>query len=128
MDATHRIKVLIVDDDPIAADGLRSILLRHSEIEVTGTASDGLQAIDMAEESRPDLILMDAQMPGIDGAETTRRIKRRLPKSRILFLTVHPTHIRAALEAGADGYLMKDASRQELLDTIRELGRPGGTG
>jgi DNA-binding NarL/FixJ family response regulator len=119
----RKIKVLIVDDNAAIRNGLCSILRAHADIELVGRAENGLEAIDQAERLQPDVILMDAQMPGMDGVETTRRIKERLPDIKILFLTVHTGCIKAALAAGADSYLMKDSGRQELLQAIRKLGR-----
>ena len=87
-----------------------------------GEATDGLEAITEAMQMQPDVILMDAQMPRLSGAEATRRTKERLPTARVLFLTVHAAYIDDALAAGADAYLMKDAGRQELLRAIRRLG------
>jgi len=117
-----RIKVLIVDDSSAVRDGLQSILRAHPDIEVVGEAANGSEAIIKAEQLHPDVILMDAQMPEMDGVEATRRIKERLHELKILFLTVHTTHIEAGLAAGADGYLMKDCGREELLQTIRRVG------
>ena len=117
-----KIRVLIVDDSPTVINGLQRILRAHPDIEVVAEAADGLEAIAKAEELRPDVILMDAQMPGIDGVETTRWIKELQPNTRILIMAVHATHIDPALDAGADAYLIKDSSRQELVEAIRKLG------
>ena len=118
-----KIKLLIVDDSPEATDGLHRIFRTHEDIEVLGDANNALDAVIKAKRLQPTLILMDAQMPGIDGVEATRRIKECMPNIQILFLAIHPTHVEAALEAGADGFLMKDSSRQELLDEVRKLAR-----
>lgn len=118
-----KIRVLIVDDSSVVRDGLQSILGADPNIEVVGHAADGLEAIVQAEQLQPGVILMDAQMPEMDGVEATRRIKERSPNIKVLVLTVHTTYIQAALAAGADGYLMKDSGRQELLQAIRNLGR-----
>ena len=118
-----KISVLIVDDSDAVRDGLRSILRANPDIEVLGEAADGLAAIAMLEELQPDIILMDAQMPQMDGIEATRRIKAQWPNIKILFLTVHTEFIEAAVAAGADAYLLKDSGRKELLQAIRELGR-----
>ena len=115
------IKVLIVDDDAAVRDGLCSILSAHVDIEVVEQAVDGLDAIAKANELHPDVILMDAQMPRMDGVEANRRIKERFPKIKVLFLTVHTSYIKEALAAGVDGCLLKDCRREELLKTIREL-------
>ncbi len=105
-------------------DGLWSILRANQDIEVLGEAADGLAAIESVEELQPDIILMDAQMPHMDGIEATRRIKARWPNMEILFLTVHTEFTEAALAAGADAYLLKDSGRRELLQVVRKLGRP----
>ena len=121
----EKISVLLVDDSAAVRDGLQSILRAYDDIDVVGEAGDGLEAISKAEQLRPGVILMDAQMPGMDGVEATRQIKERLPAVRVLFLTVHSGYIDEALAAGADAYLQKDTGRQELLQVIRELGRRG---
>ncbi len=132
MDTLHREKkqesegivtVLLVDDSPAISESLRSILSSHSDIEVIGVASDGEEAVARAEEHRPDVVLMDAQMPGMNGVEATRIVKERVPQTKVLFMAVHASHIDDALEAGADGFMMKDATRQELLLNIRKLAR-----
>jgi two-component system NarL family response regulator len=121
-EAAEKIRVLIVDDNPVVRDGLRSILTANTDIDVVGEAGDGLRAIDLAGDLLPDVVLMDVQMPGMDGIEATRIIKQRLPALKILFLTVHMEHAGAALLAEADGYLLKDCGRHTLLQAIRELG------
>ena len=116
----NRIKVLIVDDSATARDGLGSILSTHADIEVVGEAADGEDALAKANDLQPDIILMDAQMPGMDGAAATRRIKQRFPEIKVLLLTVHISYIEEAVLAGVDGYLMKDCGREKLLEAIRE--------
>ena len=136
MDSLHHAKkresegnvtVLIVDDSPAISDSLRSILRSHGDIEVIGVATDGEEAIARAEEHRPDVILMDAQMPGMDGVEATLIIKQRVPETKVLFMAIHASYIDNALEAGADAFMMKDATRQELLINIRKLARAKNT-
>ena len=119
----EQIGVLIVDDSPTARDGLQSILRPHPDLEAVGVAVNGFDAIAFDEQLQPSVILMDAQMPVIDGVETTRRIKDRFPRIKVLLLAVHEKYADAALAAGADGYLIKDSSRQELIQAIRQLGR-----
>ncbi len=118
-------RILIVDDSSAAKDGLRSILRAYPDIDVVGEATDGLESIDEAERLQPDVVLMDAQMPNMSGVEATRRIKERWPAIKVLFLTVHEQYADEALAAGADGYLLKDSGRKELLAAIRELGTQG---
>ena len=117
----QKIRVLIVDDNAAVRDGLCAILSAHADIEVVGKAVDGLDAVAKVNDLYPDVILMDAQMPKMDGIEATRHIKERFPKIKILFLTVHANYIDEALAVGADGYVMKDCAREELLEAVRKL-------
>ena len=117
----EKIRVLLVDDNEVVREGLESLLAPHADIEVIGKAVDGLDAVTKAEELEPDVILMDAQMPRIDGAEATRRIKKSLPDVKVLFLTVYGDYVGDALAAGASWYLTKDCRRQDLLEAIRAL-------
>ena len=119
----EKIRVLIADDSPPVRHGLQSILRAYSDMELVGEAANGQEAIAMSEQVQPDVILMDAQMPVMDGVEATRHIKERWPSIKVLFLTVHSSYVEAAMAAGADGHLMKDCRRQELVQTIREMGR-----
>jgi len=121
MKEAKMIKILIVDDSAAVRDGLGSILSRHADFKIVGEAIDGPEAIGKAGDLKPDIILMDAQMPEMDGVETTRRIKEHFPKIKVLLLTVHTAYIKEALAAGADGYLMKDCQREELFQTITAL-------
>ena len=98
-----------------------SVIGRHSDIEIVGDARNGLEAIDEAEKLCPDVIVMDAKMPGMDGVESTRRIKERLPEIKVLLLTVHTNYIEEALAAGANGCLLKDCGREELCGVVREV-------
>ena len=117
----HRVRVLIVDDSPEAREGLQSILASQPDMDVVAVAASGFEAIALAEELQPDLVLVDAQMPEMDGAEATRSIKRCCPLAKVLFMTVHDRHIDEGIAAGADRCLMKDCTRQELLRAVREL-------
>ena len=117
----EKTRVLIVDDSPEVRNGLQSILTTHPDLEVVGEAQDGLEALTMAEQLRPDVILMDSQMPVMDGVEATRQMKERWPTIKILVLTVHTMYIESALAAGADDCLMKDVTSQELLYAVRRV-------
>jgi DNA-binding NarL/FixJ family response regulator len=119
----EKIKLLIVDDNEVVREGLKSILEPQSDIAVVGEAVDGLDAVTQEEKLNPDVILMDAHMPGIDGTEATRRIKRSLPDVKVLFLTVYGDYVGSALDAGASWYLTKDCRRQDLMEAIRVLAR-----
>ena len=116
-----KIKVLLVDDNEVVREGLKSILEPQSDIEIVGQAVDGLDAVSKAQELQPDVILMDAQMPNMDGTEATRRIRHILPQTKIMFLTVYGDYVGGALAAGASWYLTKDCRRQDLLEGIRVL-------
>ena len=117
------IRVLIVDDDPDARNALASILRPHRRVLVVGAAESGTEALQLAKELRPTVVLMDAQMPGMNGAEATRHIKEQLPEIKVLCLLVHIRDIPTALAAGADAYLMKDAGRLALCRKISDLSR-----
>ncbi len=121
MSVKHR--VLLVDDHPVFRDGLQSLITSSGDLEVVGEAEDGLNAIRIAEERRPDLIVMDLSLPGMSGIEVIRTIKGRQPGVKVLALTVHvdEEYILAAFQAGADGYVAKDAGRQEILSAIETL-------
>src|SRR4030042_6001680 len=114
-------KVLLVDDNEVVREGLKSILEPQADIEVVGEAVDGLDAVTKAQELNPDVILMDAQMPNMDGTEATRRIKQFIPDAKVMFLTVYGDYVGGALAAGASWYLTKDCRRQDLLEAIRVL-------
>jgi len=115
------VTVLIVDDSGIIRDGIRGILRIHHDIAVVGEAVNGLDALQKVRELNPDVILMDAQMPCMDGFEATRSIKQREPKRRILFMTVYASYAEEAQAAGADALLLKDCRCEELVTAIRDL-------
>ena len=119
------ITVLIADDSASDRHGLRGILRAYDDIKVVGEADSGDTAVSLATEMRPDVIVMDAQMPGVDGLEATRRIKDRAPDSKVLLLTVHSALMDEALDAGVDLYMLKDAGRERLVQGIRELASGG---
>jgi DNA-binding NarL/FixJ family response regulator len=121
--ALKSIRVLIVDDHTVLRDTLRLLLEMNGEVEVIGEASDGRQAIDMAEQLKPDVVLMDTAMPGLNGIEATAVIRKRLPKVRVLVLSGygHEDQVRSALRAGASGYVLKSSSADELLLAIKTV-------
>lgn len=122
MSGDRPIRVLIVDDHRVVREGLQAFLgEERDEIELVGEAEDGEEAVRAAEALRPNVILMDLVMPGVDGIETLRRLRERGVESRVLILTtfVDDERVRAAIEAGAVGYLLKDVDREELLGAIR---------
>ena len=119
--ALDSIRVMIVDDNAAVREGLESILSANDDVTVVGTATNGREALERVGDLRPHVILMDSQMPGMDGVEATRLIKQASPGIKVLFLTVHPSHIAPGMAAGADAALLKDSGRQELLAAIRKL-------
>ena len=120
---TAMIRILIVDDSADVRDGLRYILGFHGDLEVVGEARHGLEAISRVAELHPDLVLMDAQMPEMDGVEATHFVKDHKPDVKVLFMTVLQEFKEAAIDAGADAFLSKFSPRQELVEAIRRLGR-----
>ncbi len=119
------IHVLIVDDHAIVRKGIRALLSEAGGFEVVGEAGNGQEAVLRAQESSPDVILMDLLMPGMDGIEATRQITSRQPKVRILVLTsfAADNKVFPAIKAGALGYLLKDSSPEELVRAIRQVHR-----
>jgi len=121
-------RIMIAEDYTIVREGLKSLIDSIPDFEVVGEAEDGKKAIDYAENLTPDLILMDLSMPKTDGITAIKEIKRQNPNIKILALTVHKTegHVRMALEAGADGYILKDATYQELVIAVNKIisGKP----
>jgi DNA-binding NarL/FixJ family response regulator len=117
------IRVLIVDDHAIVRTGLYQLLATTDDIEPVGGATNGDQAIAMAAELRPDVVLMDLSMPDMDGIAATRRILEENPKTHVLVLTSFsdPNRILAAADAGAEGYLLKESATEEILAGIRQL-------
>jgi DNA-binding NarL/FixJ family response regulator len=115
--------MLIADDHAIVREGVRALVSGSSDVEIVGEASDGREVVRLAITLEPDLILTDLCMPGSNGTESIRAIKRRLPGVKVIVLTVQRTeeHIRAALDAGADGYILKDDSGSELLAAMRSI-------
>ncbi|MFC6021321.1 response regulator [Plantactinospora solaniradicis] len=119
------ITVLLVDDHPVVRDGLRGMLNSETDLVVVGEAGSGLEAVTLARAHRPDVILMDLRMPGLDGVHATEAILRETRTSRVVVLTTYESDsdILRAVEAGAIGYLLKDATKAELTSAIRAASR-----
>ena len=115
------VRVLVVDDQQLVRDGIASLLGIQPGIEVVGTAADGAQAIAKALETVPDVVLMDVRMPGMDGVEATRELRRGLPACRVVMLTTFDDdeYVTQALRAGATGYLLKDLGAADLAAAVR---------
>jgi DNA-binding NarL/FixJ family response regulator len=119
------ISILIVDDHAILRDGLKNILSFEEDIKVIGEATSGEEALKLADKLSPDVIIMDINLPGMNGVETTALIKTENPDARILVLTMytHDEYLLSALKAGADGYLLKDAPSEHVVDAIKAVYR-----
>ena len=119
------IRVLIADDHPLARAGLEHLLGALDDITVVGAAAGGDEAVRLAAEHEPDVVLMDLEMPGMDGIETTQALRARQPGAAVVVLTSFSDRERilAALDAGAVGYLLKDADPDELARAIRAAAR-----
>lgn len=114
-------KILLCDDQAVIRDGLEMLLTLEKDMQVIGSASDGAEAIELAAQKHPDLILMDLKMPGTNGIEATREIHARYPQIKILVLTTYDDDewVFDAIRAGASGYLLKDTPRQKIIEAIR---------
>jgi DNA-binding NarL/FixJ family response regulator len=117
------IRVLVADDQALVRAGFRAILEEQDDLEVVGEAKDGGEAVAIARELRPDVVLMDVRMPGVDGIEATQRLRRDGDTPRVLILTTFDLdeYVYEALKAGASGFLLKDAPRDQLVGAVRTV-------
>ncbi|MFN7127678.1 MAG: response regulator [Brevundimonas sp.] len=120
-DSPGPIRVVVIDDHPMMREGIVGLLHRQSDMSVVGEGEDGRTGAELVEQLRPDIVLMDMQMPGMDGMEAIKHIRRSDNRTCIIVLTTYPgdSQARAALAAGANGYLLKTCIRKDLLDAIR---------
>ena len=120
---TESIRIVIADDHPIVRQGLATVLGQEEDLEVVGQAKNGLEAVDQARKLRPDIILMDLQMPEMGGVEAIQKIKMETSDIGIIILTTYDTddYIFRGIEAGARGYLLKDSSPEEVLKAIHTV-------
>ena len=118
-----KIKILVVDDHAMMRDGIRALLGLNNDIEVVGEASEGKEAIEKVQELAPDVVVMDIAMPGMDGLEATRRIRKKNPKVKVIVLTQHDNreYILSCIKAGAAGFVPKRALGVELVAAIRAV-------
>jgi len=118
---------MIVDDHLVVREGLRQLLELEDDIEVVAEAGSGLECLEIIETSCPDLIFMDIRMPGINGIETTRLVRRKCPDAKIIMLTIYQDnqHIAEAIQAGARGYVLKDVKRENLINIIHHVIQEG---
>lgn len=116
-------RILLVDDHPIVLDGLRSVLGAHSDLQIVGEAGDGLEVLPMVERLRPDIVVLDLILPGLGGLEVTRRIRKKVPQTQIIILSMHAieAYVAEALYAGARAYVLKRSASMELIEAIRAV-------
>ncbi len=121
------IRILVVDDHPVVRDGLAAMLNTQSDFEVVGEASDGEEALRKVADSDPDVLLLDLEMPGVDGIETLQRLRERKARARAIVFTVFDTDERivSAMKAGAKGYLLKGAPRDDVFRAVRVVNEGG---
>src|ERR1051326_9585393 len=120
---TRKIRMLLVDDHPFVREGIKSHLATQAGIEVVGEASSGHEALQQAARLRPDLVLMDISMPGMNGLEAIARLRKTAPSARVLVLTMHDNreYIAQVFRLGARGFVRKDSSPDELMRAIRAV-------
>ena len=120
-------RMLIADDHAVVRAGIRMLVSAHSDIDVIGEARDGAEAVAMAVELRPDVVVMDVAMAGLSGLEATRQLRQSLPDTKVLMLTMHADedYFFEAVRSGASGYILKEAAPSEVVEAIRTVARGG---
>ncbi len=120
-------RMLIADDHAVVRAGIRMLVSAHSDIDVIGEARDGAEAVAMAAELRPDVVVMDVAMAGLSGLEATRQLRQSLPDTKVLMLTMHADedYFFEAVRSGASGYILKEAAPSEVVEAIRTVARGG---
>jgi len=121
-DQTKTIKIIIADDHTVVRIGLRTLLEREADFQVVGEASDGMETINFVKLMNPDVVILDMIMPGINGIEITRQIKKVSPDTKVIILSMHANeaYVLETLKKGASGYVLKDSTGNDLLMAIRE--------
>src|SRR5712664_968293 len=116
-----KIRIMLADDHTLFRQGIRTLISAEADMEVVGEASNGGDAVDKANEGRPDVVLMDIGMPGLSSFEATRQIKKNRPETKVLFLTMYDDedYLVEGMEVGASGYVLKDSPSQQLVDDFR---------
>ncbi|MGA2147805.1 MAG: response regulator transcription factor [Bryobacteraceae bacterium] len=123
-----RIRILLADDHAVVRQGFKMILAEQPDMEISGEAANGREAVELAEKIKPDVVVMDVAMPELNGIEATRRLAASVPHTRVLALSMHKdsVYVREILRAGARGYLLKDSPAQDMLAAVRAVA--GGEG
>jgi DNA-binding NarL/FixJ family response regulator len=126
--AARKIRILLADDHAVVRQGFGRILEAHADLEVIGEAGNGREAVELAEQLKPDVVVMDVSMPELNGIEATRRLLKAVPRTRVLALSMHKdsVYVREILRAGAQGFLLKDASDDDLITAVRAVGQGQG--
>ncbi len=118
-----RIRILLADDHAVVRQGFRMILGAQPDMEIVGEAGNGREAVELAEQLRPDIVVMDVAMPELNGIEATRRLAASAPQTRVVALSMHKdsVYVREILRAGARGYLLKDSGAADLVSAVRAV-------
>ncbi|MCY1704767.1 response regulator transcription factor [Pannonibacter sp. SL95] len=126
-DPNKPVRLLLADDHELVRAGIRARLEGVAPLEIVGEATDGRQALEMAEALQPDILLMDISMPEMNGLQATSEIRRRFPKINVLILSIYdnPEYVRGVMQAGARGYLLKDISAKEMINAILAVANGG---
>ena len=121
----ERIRVLVVDDHPVVRKGISMCLARHEGLEIVGEAADGREAVHRARELQPDIVLMDINMPHMNGLAVTELLRREMPRVKVLVLSTHsnPDYVLRIIQSGAQGYVLKDATPEELVRAVEIVNR-----
>jgi two-component system response regulator NreC len=122
-----KIRILLADDHTLFRQGMKTLLVTETDMEVVGEAPNGADAMEKAAQLRPDVVLMDIGMPGPSSFETTRQIKRNRPETKVLFLTMYDDedYLVEGMEVGANGYVLKDSPASQLVSAVRDVHRGG---
>src|SRR5271154_3439260 len=122
-----KIRIMLADDHTLFRQGIRTLISAEADMEVVGEASNGGDAVEKANESRPDIVLMDIGMTGLSSFEATRQIKKNRPETKILFLTMYDDedYLVECMQVGAGGYVLKDSPAAQLLGAVRDVNRGG---
>lgn len=122
-----KIRIMLVDDHTLFRQGVRMLLEAQGDLEVVAEASEGAEALDKARQARPEVVLMDITMKGMDGLSATRKLLQEMPQAKVLILTMHggDNYFFSALEAGASGYLLKEAAFSDVITAVRAVHQGG---